>query len=45
MEGAAEDVQLLYGVGRWLAQGRNWPKWRPGNEFEAVREASAARRR
>jgi Zn-dependent M28 family amino/carboxypeptidase len=45
MEGAAEDVQLLYGVGRWLATGRNWPKWAPGNEFEAVREASAARRR
>lgn len=45
MEGAAEDVQLLYGVGRWLAEGRNWPRWTPGNEFEAVREASAARRR
>ncbi|WGM47550.1 hypothetical protein KOAAANKH_02428 [Brevundimonas sp. NIBR10] len=45
MEGAAEDVQLLYGVGRWLAEGRNWPKWTPGNEFEAVREISVARRR
>ena len=44
MEGAAEDVQLLYGVGRWLAQGRNWPKWTPGNEFESVREASTNRR-
>ena len=45
MQGAAEDVQLLYGVGRWLAEGRNWPKWASGNEFEAVREASADRRR
>ncbi|CAN5434879.1 hypothetical protein BH09PSE1_BH09PSE1_20990 [soil metagenome] len=44
MEGAAQDVQLLYGVGRWLAEGRDWPKWTPGSEFEAVREASAARR-
>jgi Zn-dependent M28 family amino/carboxypeptidase len=44
MEGAAEDVQLLYGVSRWLAEGRNWPTWTPGNEFEAVREASKAQR-
>jgi len=44
MEGAAQDVQLLYGVGRWLADGSGWPRWTPGNEFEAVREASAARR-
>lgn len=45
MGGAAEDVQLLYGVGRWLADGRNWPKWTPGNEFEAVRQASKAQRK
>ncbi|MDB5420545.1 MAG: family peptidase [Brevundimonas sp.] len=45
MEGAAEDVQLLYGVGRWLAEGRDWPKWTAGNEFEAIRETSAAQRR
>ena len=44
MEGAAEDVQLLYGVSRWLAEGRNWPTWTPGNEFEAVRKASDAQR-
>ena len=44
MEGAAQDVQLLYGVSRWLAEGRDWPKWTPGNEFEAVREASKAQR-
>ncbi|CAN5148624.1 M28 family metallopeptidase [soil metagenome] len=45
MDGAAQDVQLLYGVGRWLAEGRNWPKWTPGSEFEAVREASAGDRK
>lgn len=44
MEGAAQDVQLLYGVGRWLAQGRDWPKWTPGSEFEAIRAASEAER-
>ena len=45
MEGAAQDVQLLYGVGRALAEGREWPKWTVGNEFEAIRESSAAQRR
>jgi Zn-dependent M28 family amino/carboxypeptidase len=45
MEGAAQDVQLLYGVGRDLAQSRDWPEWTAGNEFEAIREASAAKRR
>ena len=44
MEGAAQDVQLLYGVGRALAEGRDWPKWTAGNEFEAIRESSAAQR-
>ena len=44
MEGAARDVQLLYRVGRDLAEGPDWPAWTPGNEFEAVRQASAALR-
>ena len=45
MSGAAADVQLLYSVGRELANGTDWPKWTPGNEFEGVREASAAQRK
>ncbi|QTC92036.1 M28 family metallopeptidase [Brevundimonas goettingensis] len=45
MTGAAADVQLLYEVGRDLAIGTDWPKWTPGNEFEGVREASAASRK
>ena len=45
MTGAAQDVQLLYSVGRKLADSRAWPRWTPGNEFEAVRETSAAARR
>ena len=45
MSGAAADVQLLYSVGRELATGSDWPKWTPGNEFEGVREASAAMRK
>ena len=45
MEGAAQDVQLLYAVGRDLADSGAWPRWTAGNEFEAVREASVAARR
>ena len=45
MEGAAQDVQLLYAVGRDLADSGVWPRWTAGNEFEAVRETSAAARR
>ncbi|CAN5274177.1 M28 family metallopeptidase [soil metagenome] len=45
MTGASDDVQLLYQVGRELAEGRDWPKWTAGSEFEGVREASAALRR
>lgn len=44
LSGAAADVALLYKVGRDLANGTDWPKWTPGNEFEAVRETSAAHR-
>lgn len=44
MDAAAVDVDLLYAVGRDLADSRAWPEWNPGAEFEAARAASAARR-
>ncbi|HYW14689.1 MAG TPA: M28 family metallopeptidase [Allosphingosinicella sp.] len=43
--GAAQDVALLYDVGRELAFGRDWPGWKAGSEFRAIREESAAARR
>ncbi|WP_296701614.1 M28 family metallopeptidase [Algoriphagus sp.] len=39
LEGAVEDVQLLYEVGKNLANSDNWPKWKPNSEFRAIREA------
>lgn len=45
MDAAAVDVNLLYAVGRDLADSREWPRWNAGAEFEAAREASADRRR
>lgn len=44
MDAAAVDVDLLYAVGRDLADSGEWPEWNPGAEFEAARQASAGRR-
>jgi Zn-dependent M28 family amino/carboxypeptidase len=45
LRGAAQDVALAYRMGRALANSRDWPQWREGSEFRAVRERSADRRR
>ncbi|WP_346346298.1 hypothetical protein [Acetobacter persici] len=42
VRGAAEDVALLYTVGRSLAFSQNWPQWKAGSEFAAIRAKSAA---
>jgi len=42
--GAQQDLDLLYKVGRDLAQSRRWPDWKPGAEFKPARDASAALR-
>jgi Zn-dependent M28 family amino/carboxypeptidase len=44
MDAAAVDIDLLYAVGRDLADSRAWPEWTPGAEFEAARQASASAR-
>ncbi len=45
LRGAAEDIVLLYRLGRDLANSNRWPEWKPGSEFKAVRDESAAARR
>ena len=42
---AAVNVQLLFDVGAELANSAIWPEWTEGDEFEAVRRASASSRR
>jgi Zn-dependent M28 family amino/carboxypeptidase len=44
LRGAAQDVQLLYEIGRDLASSDRWPEWKPGSEFKDVRDRSAATR-
>ena len=44
LRGAAADVDLLYAVGRDLADSRAWPTWTAGSEFKAIRDKSAGER-
>ncbi|MSU51211.1 MAG: M28 family peptidase [Opitutus sp.] len=38
-EGAAQDTEFLVQVGLRIANGTEWPAWKPGNEFKARRDA------
>jgi Zn-dependent M28 family amino/carboxypeptidase len=40
MSGGAQDLELLYTVGRGLADSNTWPQWRENAEFRAARVAS-----
>ena len=39
MSGAAQDLEILMGVGYRVAQASSFPQWKPGNEFKAIRDA------
>ena len=41
LKGAALDLQLGIELGLQLANSRDWPNWYEGNEFRAIRDASA----
>jgi Zn-dependent M28 family amino/carboxypeptidase len=44
VDGSIEDLRLLFEVGVKVANARSWPEWYEGNEFRAVRDASAKSR-
>ncbi|WP_029012267.1 M28 family metallopeptidase [Niveispirillum irakense] len=44
LEGARQDLDLLYAVGHRLAAGRDWPNWSGDSEFRPARDASADQR-
>ena len=44
-DGIAADAALLYALGRRLADSREWPEWKAGSEFKAIRDASRTERR
>ncbi|MDP3593004.1 M28 family peptidase, partial [Phenylobacterium sp.] len=45
LRGAAQDVELLYDMGKELANPGVWPSWKPDSEFKPLRDATAAKRR
>ena len=44
LEGAAQEAELFYAIGKRLANSREWPQWSPSSEFAKVRAESAAAR-
>ncbi|MCC5825753.1 M28 family metallopeptidase [Alkalimonas sp.] len=44
LRGAQQDMFLYFRVGNELANSRQWPNWYQGNEFRAIRDASAGSR-
>ena len=43
LAGAVDDIRLLFMVGARVADAANYPEWRPGNEFRAIREKQLGR--
>lgn len=43
--GMARDLEVLYGVGRDLADSPAWPNWSKDSEFRIIRDQSAAKRK
>jgi Zn-dependent M28 family amino/carboxypeptidase len=37
-EGGLDDLRLLFNVGKRLAYGNEWPQWKEGSEFKALRK-------
>jgi Zn-dependent M28 family amino/carboxypeptidase len=42
--GVMKEIATYYEVGREVANSRDWPQWREGSEFRAIREKSRAAR-
>lgn len=44
LRGTHQDLWVYYRLGHELANSRAWPRWAPGNEFEAIRLESEDQR-
>lgn len=40
LEGAVLDLQMYFNLGNRLANSREWPNWKQGSEFKALRDKS-----
>ena len=44
LDGGLEDMELVYKIGMRLANSHEWPGWKTGSEFKAIRDQSANER-
>jgi len=44
LDGGLADMELVYKIGMRLANSREWPGWKAGSEFKAIRDQSAGER-
>ena len=45
LSGGLEDIELVYLIGKRLAYGSEWPGWKTGSEFKAIRDTTAQERK
>ena len=45
LDGAVQDIDLFRQIGDELARSPQWPSWKDGSEFKAIRDATAAARK
>ncbi|WP_372786066.1 M28 family metallopeptidase [Phenylobacterium sp.] len=45
LSGMAADLTIGFDLGRQLANSREWPEWKAGSEFKAMRDKTAAQRK
>ena len=45
LTGGLQDVELLYAIGERLANNHEWPQWKTGSEFKAIRDQTAGERK
>jgi len=45
LDGGIEDIQLVYLIGKRLANSTAWPAWKPGSEFKTIRDQTSAERK
>jgi Zn-dependent M28 family amino/carboxypeptidase len=45
LSGMAQELAIVYDLGRDLANSREWPQWKAGSEFKAARDKTAAQRK
>jgi len=45
LDGALEDMALVYNIGQRLANSREWPAWKTGSEFKTIRDRSTGERK